>query len=438
MSTLHDRLAELADSAERTPGAPAAALWERGVRRARLRRAASVAAVAAVVAVVAGGLTVRTEPPAPLPADVPFEQLHLPEHVRPPGTWSDAGRPTGPLAALGLDLRTRPEGLFGERQGLEVFGVSAVDGRAGWIDLPGVSVDARALVGWYALSPDGRWIGWTRHEGPERPDGSGPQVGWSVLDTTTGEVRDLADPAARRVADATDLAFSGDSRYLLTSYEKRGGGGAGDRSHRFVAVDVRTGERTTVEGPGEKWVPSFGSAPTGIAWSRGRTVHRLDPRTGERRELALPQSVVVASWGPDDRAFAYIGRPPGAGGGPWRLYAGRSVAEARDRPLPLDIEPGEILGWRDDRHVVVGRFRTTATIVDVVTGETETLDLAGGAEKYAAPLLAADLWHNPLVAPVDQPGGSDPRRPYLVGAGVAGFGAVIGILWSLRRRRGRA
>ncbi|GGO69221.1 hypothetical protein [Nocardioides deserti] len=436
MSTLRDRLADLAADAGPGdgPGVPPATLWERGVRRARLRRAASGAAVAAAVVLVTAGLALRTDPPAPLPADVPFERLHLPEQVRPPGTWSDAENPAGPLAAVGLFLRTEPEGLFGERTPLEVFGVSAVDGRAGWIDLPGVTVESQGLVGWFALSPNGRWIGWTRHDEPRRPGAQAPQAGWSVLDTTTGEVRELADPRARRVVDATDLAFSGDSRYLLTSYETRSGGG--DRRHRFVAVDVRTGERTVVEGPGEKWVPSFGTAPSDVVWSRGRKVHRLDPLTGERRTSAFPQSVVVASWGPDDRAFAYVGRRAGPDEpGRWRLYAGRSVAEARDRALPLGTQPGQILGWRDARHVVVGHWRTTVRVVDVVTGETETVDLDGGAAKYNAPLLAGDLWQNPLVPAVDQPGGSDPRRPYLVGGAAVGAVAVVGLLWTRRRRR---
>ncbi|MDN4173194.1 hypothetical protein QWY28_09590 [Nocardioides sp. SOB77] len=440
MITLRDRLADLADTAEQAPGDDhlvpgAAALWERGVRRARLRRSASVAAVAAVVVLVAAGLAVRTDPPAPLPADVPFERLHLPEQVRPPGTWSDAEAPAGPLAAVGLFLRTRPEGLFGERQSLEVFGVSAVDGRAGWLDLPGVSVESQGLVGWFALSPDGRWVGWTRHEEPRRAGASAPQVGWSVLDTTTGEVRELADPRVRRVVDATDLAFSGDSRLLLTSHEVRSG--PGPRSHRFVAFDVRTGERTVVEQPGEKWVPSFGSSPSGIVWSRGQTVHRLDPLTGERRARPLPQSVVVASWGPDDRAFAYVGRRPGAEGGRERLYAGRSVAEARDRALPLDVRPGQLLGWRDERHVVVGHWRTTVRVVDVVTGESESVDLGSAASRYSAPLLAGDLWQNPMVPAVEQAGGSDPRRPYHLGAAVVGAAALVGLLWARRRRRVR-
>lgn len=287
MGTLHDRLEDLAATAPAGDGAPGD-LWARGVRRGRARLAGTVAVLVAVVALVAATtVLVRTDRTEHLPADVPFEELHLPKVVNAPGTWSGDEGPDGPLAALGLALRTRPEGLSGKRRNNELFGVSAVNGTAAWIDLPGVDPDDHALIGWYALSPDGRWIGWSRHREPRRPGGTAPLLGWAVMDTTTREVRELADPAAPRLRfTASDLVFSGDSHYLLTSYETQDA--PASRGHQFVAWDVEDGSRTVLEERGERWLPNVGSAPTGVVWSRGRTVHRTDPATGGRSSYSLP------------------------------------------------------------------------------------------------------------------------------------------------------
>lgn len=405
-------------------------------RRQGASRAVSVAAVAAAVALVLGATTLlRIAPSEPLPADVPFEALHLPTVVNTPGTWSDDEGPTGPLAALGLAIRTEPEGLTGERQQLQMFGVSAVDGRSAWIDLPGVRVEDEALIGWFALSPDGRWIGWSRHERAEQLGEPAPLLGWAVMDTTTRRVRELADPAAFELREtASELVFSGDSRYLLTSYERPSS--PQRRGHRFVAWDVENGTPTALEEPGHYWLPSPGSASTGVVWSRGSTVYRETPATAERSSYSLPQSIVTASWAPDDTAFAYIGSPVGRSRAPWRLYAGPTLDKARNQAVPLPVRPGQILGWRDDRHVVVDHFRRTVHVVDVVTGDVEELDLAGYGEPMNVPLLATDLWRNPLGEPAEPDGTTDPRRPFRWGGGAL-LALLAGSLL-VRRRRTRA
>jgi hypothetical protein len=222
-----------------------------------------------------------------VPADVPSEVLRLPEVVNAPGTWSDDEGPSGPLAALGLALRTSPVGLARERQRLQLFGVSAVHGRAAWINLPGVDLDDRDLVGWIALSPDGRWIGWSRVQAPRRPGRIAPLLGWAVMETTSREVRELSDPDHPQLRGTmTDLVFSGDSRYLLTSY------GTPDaprtRGHRFVAWDVRDRTPTVLEEPGHYRLPNPGSGPRrwcgpGDGRSTGRT-----PRPASVRRAPCP------------------------------------------------------------------------------------------------------------------------------------------------------
>lgn len=381
-------------------------------RRYMTRTAGFLAALVSVVALVVGvAAALPTAWSEPIPVASRSAGLHLPRVVNAPGVWSDDESPQGPLAAIALATRNRTEGLTGRREQFQLFGVSAVDGHSAWINLPGVDVEDRDLVGWFALSPDGRWIAWSRERAPHRPGGNVRLLGWAVMDTTTGRVRRLADPAHRRVRETVaDLAFSADSQYLMTSYQTPLS--PPRRGHQFVAWDVGDGTPTVLEEPGHYWLPNLGSAPAGVVWSRRGTVYRDNLPTGRRSSYTVPQSVIEASWGPDDTAFAYIGRPLDRNQAPWRLYAGRTLAASRDRALPLDFDPGQLLGWRDDRHVVVGHFRSTVNVVDIVTGDVDTLDMAGYGKLLNAPLLAADLWQNPLTTPAEPTETTDPRAPF--------------------------
>ena len=297
---------------------------------------------------------------------VPLTERHLPTVVNAPGTWSTRYGVDGPVAALGIATRTRAVNISETRTSMAIFAVSAVDGRSSWLRLPGFSLDRWGYSGGVAVSPDGQWIGWVR---PARSGGRGLSArvaGWSVLDTATGDVRDLEVPGFPSVRAAmADLAFSGDSRHLLTSYETPGQPkpkpeAKGERTgvHQLVAWDVEDGTPTVLEEPGPYWLPNLGSAPTGVVWARKQQVFRADPRTGVRTVLTLPRDVITAAWSPDDTSFAYIGRPSANSKGPWRVYAGRTVAEARDQAfaLPSGTRPRQLLGWRDATHVVVGEL----------------------------------------------------------------------------------
>jgi hypothetical protein len=357
--------------------------------------------------------------------------------VNAPGAWSDDEGPTGRLAALGIAIRTKTTGVTGKRQSPELFGVSATDGRATWIDLPRVDMETRELTDWFALSPDGRWIGWARVETarPNTADETSVLLGWAVMNTQTRKVRNLAAPTRGQLeATMSDVGFSGDSHYFQASYETADG--PPTRGHRFVAWDVTSGTSTVLEEPGHYWLPNPGSAPTGIVWARGREVYREDPVSGRRSSYVLSGSVVTASWSPRERSFAYISQPADLKGGHWVLHAGRSPEEARDRALPLKVEPGELLGWRDEQHVVVGHFRSNVHVVDILTGEAVRVDLAGYGKIFNEPLLAADLWQKPLGDTVEPSGKTDPRRPFRWAGG-----AVVVLLAAyvlLRRPRTRA
>lgn len=386
-----------------------------------MRRRRGAAAGAALLALACS--------PTPYAAAQDAGEPHLPTVVNAPGTWSDSEGVTGPVAALGIATRTRPDGLLDERQSLGVFAVSALDGRASWLRPPGLSLDRWGFIGGFAVSPDGRWVGWVR------PSGRSGVRGWSVVDTETGRVRRLEVAGHDRVRRTTaDLAFSGDSRYLLTSYELRHQ--PETRGHQLVAWDVTDGTPTLVEPPGHYWLPELGSAPSGVVWSRGRQVFRADPGTGDLTTVRMPRHVVEASWAPDDTGFAYLGRRSVDTPTPWRLYVGPTVAAARNNvvPLPRGLEPSQLLGWRDSTHVVVGHHRHTVHVVDIVTGEVEEIDLAGHGDQVNAPYLAEGLWQQPLAAPEEPEGLTDPRRPWRWSGGAAVLALGGGFLWRRRAR----
>lgn len=395
--------------------------------------AAVLAAGVAVVTVGSAPLVMRADSHDVHSDDVSLQERHLPEVVNAPGTWSTEEGVRGPVAALGLATRTRAEGVFDKQQSLALFAVCAVDGSASWIHLPGLSIEQWGFVGGFDVSPDGQWIGWVRPQRSARTGGAAGRVaGWAVMNTTTGEVRRLEDPGFPWVRGTmADLEFSGDSRYLLTSYETPDRPEvARSRGHQLVAWDVEDGSPTVIEQPGHYWLPNLGSAPTGVVWARGHGVFRVDPVTGERRAVTVPQNVVTASWGPDDTSFAYIGRPSIRSRAPWRLYVGRDVAEAPGHAvdLPSNVSPNQVLGWRDATHVVVGHHRSTVHVVDVTTGDVERVDMAGQGDQVNAPYLAGALWQQPLVTPVKPEGTTDPRRPWRWGAAgvvVAAVGALL-------------
>lgn len=389
------------------------------------------AILAASTVVVSVPSEAEDDPRAAVVSDVGFEDLHLPRVVNAPGTWSSDVRPRGPWAAVGLSTRTRPRGVTGSQESLEPFAVSAVDGRSGWVVLPGVG--RNPFVG-VALSPNGQYLAWPLPATRRKQTWPGWLRGWAVMDTITGKVSRLADPASSRVRETVaDLTFSGDSRYLLTNYELPGA--PPTRGHQFVAWDVTDGTSTVLEPPGDYWLPSVGSAPTGVVWARKRALYRADPATGTRRTYPMPVWTETASWAPDDSAFAAIGAPQGIKHDR-QLYAGTSMTTARAVPLDVDGPLGQILGWVDDRHVVIGHYRRSVDVVDVATGESVRIAMAGYGEILNSPLLAADLWRNPLAEPVAPHGISDPRRPWRRGgAGVLAFLAVVAAIGWLRRPR---
>ncbi|MFD1827078.1 hypothetical protein [Mumia zhuanghuii] len=353
-----------------------------------------------------------------------------------PGTWSDDADLSGPVAAVGIATRTVPVGLRDARMAPSYFATSARDGSSSWLDLPGFSLERSGLSGGVAVSPDGRRLGWARFATRRA------LAGWSVLDTTTGKLQNLEVEGFDRVRPTmSELAFSGDSRYLLTSFETPDQPKDGSRGHQFVAWRVSDGAATVLEDPGFSWLPSLGYAETGVVWSRNHTVFRVDPETGRHSTFTLPRNVMMASWAPDDAAFAYIGRDDPKKGDPpadIRLYVGANTSSAhRVVDLPDTSPIGEFLAWRDPTHVALGNYRGEVYVVDITDGSHETIDMVGGGDQINTPLLATGLWAKPMVTPAATTGATDPRQLWRW-AGLVVFVALLGAGAGLLRRADQA
>jgi len=435
MTTLHDRLGDLADQVDVAPHpVPDLDLWTLGRSQHRRRQAGAAFAGAAALVLVVGlgalfGLPSSTDRTAP-PADAPFGDLHLPRVVHAPSEWApgtDEAGPLGPVAAIGTATRSHPEGRTGVREGRAVFGLSAVDGSARWLDLPELNFEN----GWerrLALSPDGTKVGYVV-TGP-----GGVPVGWAVYDTTTGEVVRLRDPNQDVIvgSDVFEIQFSGDSRYLETDYSPTGSDGSRDGT--LVIWDVDTGKPTTVEGSGYYWLPNLGSAPHGIVWSRDEETFTYDPETGTTTTRQSTPRIVTWSDGPGSLS-AYIDRGE-RNKDPWRLMSGDGVQ------LAIEIDPSYLLGWRDARTVVVADNQYDVRYVDVPTGETvgsERLTVAQDDQQDVfVTIYAAGMWANEVVDGVEPQEFEDPRVNPSDIAPVVGPALTLALIgWLLWRRRVR-
>ena len=149
-------------------------------------------------------------------------------------------------------------GLTGARSYLSYYGVSAVDGTVRFLDLPlGGHPGEVGSAGQVVLSPDGRRVAYVR----DTESGEGSRVvvhDWAVYDSLTGRTEVLKDPESPTIrgGEAFEMAFTGDSRFLVTDYSRTRP--ATNRTNELVAWDVRTGELHPVEPPGGTGCPTRG------------------------------------------------------------------------------------------------------------------------------------------------------------------------------------
>ena len=322
MTTLHDRLADLAEDAP--PGGPVPHLWSAGVRRHRRVRAVSVLATIVVAGrcgrsdrrppgaggpgAVAGPSAVRRAAPAAhgVPAE-PVGRRHrrlgcaraagLREHRRAVEPGRHHGPPGGHAAVR--DLRRR---------------------RVRRVPRPARSRARRPVLRRrHPVHPTRPWAPCARATSTTtRSSGSrcttrspvGPGC-W-----TTRATRSSWGWTTRTSGS------SGDSRYLETNYSLTGSNRS--RQDSLVVWDVDTGASQVAEPAGHYWRPVHGSAPSGIVLVA--CAARPSPTTRRRRtrrRCAPKRKLVGASYGP---------RRPG-------VRHDRERAEARGR-LRLPRRPG--------------------------------------------------------------------------------------------------
>jgi hypothetical protein len=417
MTTLHDRLADLADEAP--IGVPAPDLWTRG-QRVHRRRCAGTVVIVAVTVLVLGILGVTSwqrDRQEPLPT-VPTEGMRLPDHLYVPSRWlpgTDDDGPLGRLSAIVLGVRG-------------VTGVSASTGEYRHLDLPGwigLSDTVGAFSAVNALSADGTRVAYWYDLDVDQ--------GVAVYDATTGEIERHDLPSEHGI-EPDGLVFAGDQ--LWFNYQ-RYTDAEQDLTGRGPQVwDLGSG---AVLPP--RW-PDLGLFQTTVADGRlvradgGLELWTADRRQPVRRTVdrSLTGPVVV---GPDAGTVAAIQDPDGPSvftDQPGDLLV---LRPATPRHLTGTAVPGvrayAVLGWRDDQHLVVYGDGAVYRSVGIDSGEAVSLvdaDLPNG--NY---LVAQDAWSAPSFDAPAPPDPLDPRLTWGGGVGVVVAGAFLLVLW---RRRVRA
>ena len=456
---LRERLGEVA---ARAPGdVPASDLWRRG-RRRQVRRAAASAAALAVLAVVTGvgggalwtQLAVDGEPG---PVTTPPTELVLPDRIFTPSPWlpgTDEVGPGGPYVALVGAERKRWDGGWRPSSANGVAALAA-DGSYRFLDLPDYVGDH----GWFdegqelALSSDGRYIGyWITGDTTDEPllmtKGGEPTGGVAVYDTATGNVSRLPISTPHGVAAGT-FAWAGDViRFNYGAYETGGVSPTswGSQSLGQATWDARASKwNTEVD---YKNYLDFVSATPSLGWfvADNGARHALVGPDGIEARFKLDRAAEAEpTVGPGGRRLAmiYDPNPVKYDGVARRLLVGElGSVDSRGRviaePVP-DVRAHEVLGWRDQQHVIVLRYAIKdggAFSVDIATGD-ETLLMALPDQRYGDGVqVATAAWSAPTMQAVepDWPMGT-PARAGLIAGSVLAIAAAL-TWW--RRRRVRA
>jgi hypothetical protein len=437
MTTLHDRLTDLAEDA---PAAvPATGLWDRGTRYRRRQLVASsvVGAIALVALAVLASATWLRSPDAvqPLPASSP---RGMPDRLYAASPWlrgTDDGGPLGRIAAVEPAIRKAWSGS--ESNGL--VGVSAVTGEYRFLDLPGWVQDPFSGVSW-ALSPDGRYVAYLyRAAGADAwPEAA---TGLALYDARTGEVRrhGLSSPRGIR---GFDLLWAGNQSAVLAYGNLDEEDGSGSRAQPVVAWDVHVAAPQVLESQ----PATIDLLGTGAGFVVMRSVDGyavVDTGTGtELRRLGkvgTPASTSRRLWDDTASRFAVVlgQRSPGP------ISVGTVAAQPGIRPSYLQVPGSETVyaasSWIDDDHLSVlqlagpldGDGSLAVDKVDIRSGETEELVTYGDGAAFDAQ-LATDLLSEPTVRAVEPPRPLDPRK--VTGGAAAIELAAVGALIAWRRR----
>jgi hypothetical protein len=443
MTTLHDRLSDLADEAPISAAPPGT--WSAGRRLQRRQRLGTGLVVATVVALLSGlvGFSWAQSDVDVQPAS-PTQELGLPDRFYPvserlPGT-DDTG-PIGPLSAT----------LTGYER---LVGISGT-GEYAYLDLPAWptfdSVDFPAEA---ALSADGTQLAyWStgRPSGEPVSDVGDPVVAVRVYDTVTGDTVMYAVPTEHGLSPE-DLVWAGDRLWFeVWQYDgpEVDGGRSSTRQqtvawvpstdeHRVWEATQPVVDLTGATGWNDSLVTSGGEGAvrlTTVAGTELRARLSSPPVRGSSSVFLDEEGEQVAVLGDrDEDASTSDGSEPLLVADLPDELGGTSSVPVREVPGTREQPVFEVLGWRDATHVVVSGFDGDlqgALSVDVETGEQVVL-----AARDSGQVNRLDFAADALTGPVfDAPEPPEPLHPLLVYGGigailVAGAGALV---WWRRR-----
>jgi hypothetical protein len=444
MTTLRDRLADLADEAAgAAPGSAAAGvpgdLWRAGRRLHHRRRVGTgvVVMVAAALLVGLGGLGWTQSRTSVQPAGVETE-LGMPDQIwaadeHLPGT-DDTG-PIGPLTAVVVTPRSG--WLRGSSNA--VLGISAT-GEYAYLDLPrqldptvaapAISADGRMVAYWRVGSPSGA----PGHVGADGSDQA--PVGVAVYDTTTGEtVQHLVD--TEHGLQPEHLLWVGDHLWfdVWQMDAPRDDGGQSASLTDVVAWNPRSDDVRAAPRLDLAYATAWDDAV--VTSRRDRLLRTTVDGTETLGVLRSRVFDFVTPFFVSPGSTQVTAQERDDAGGPWPLLVGsvdrNGGTIALDEAARGNRYEGELLGWRDDDHVVVvdngaGTGEATYQSVDVNTGEAQILGYAEGNR----PILAADALAGPVFEAPEPP---TPLHPLLVWGSAVGVVAVAGVslLWWRRR-----
>jgi hypothetical protein len=430
MTTLHDRLTDLAEDAPSPRPTPE--LWNQGtlLRRRRRGRTAAVTVATLVALSVLGCVGwVRSARQAELvPAGAP---AGLPDRLYQPSPWlpgtDDAG-PPGRLAALIPAARGSWSGMRPD----EVVGVSAQTGEYRFLDLPGLVKHPE----WWALSPDGMRVAYVyRKAGSSVPDEAG--TGLAIYDATSGQLVRHPLPGARGImADA--VAWAGPDVVVLDygTVDDNGYGGVTSWTGRPLLV-------WPLDQPGPHELSGLRSRSTTLV-AAGAGVAVVDDGTrgflvdlgdSSRLRLTFDPAIFAGSvLDPSGSRLAALtgGMAPGPVG---TAAVGQGLVRFVD--VPDSGSTYEIVGWADDgRLALIGAAARDGSpsmdirTIDPATGRSRLLVRDGSL----ASSLAADLLGAPTVAAVRPPRPLDPRLEAGLAFAIVLAGLCGCLLWRRRVR----
>lgn len=449
---LHDLAAQAGTQPPCTPTPDE--LWERGRRARRRRLTASTITVSVLVAVLGAMVPlVGVElGGAVVPASNDRSNLAVPDQIWGPPAWTptaDGAHPPGPLALIASADR-RGAWLVGSRPAW--FGVSAVDQTYRWLEPPRQASSQEA--GSLSLSPDGRKLAYFLGGAPSASAPQSDVVGFAVQDLVTGEVTERRF-STRYGLSAGELTWSGDSRWLVTSHGQYLRMLGASSFFEFEAWNPATGDVVRLRGL-EDQQHLAPSPDGGVATWKGDRLLDLDPATGEatsRQVRAKYRSMTVPSapvYSPDQSHVVFADGMPMPGQGERLATYVAPVLQTGEvgRPRVLDKTwgPHHVLGWLDDRTVLVetssheygglGPAPMRIRAYDVVDGRVATGMRRPSGESLGEQFqVATDLLLRPLVPGREPPLGTPPGPvAALLGLVVAALtGLVVLVVRRLRR-----